>query len=254
MEPSCLADNLGRFCSLTAAEGAVLAGLEGPRRTIRRGTVIRTEHAAMAEMFVLTDGWLACSMVLEDGRRQIIRLHFRGDLLGADMLAFARAPDAVTALTDAEIRPIDPMAFGQLFASHPRLAALFYLSLQAERVVLTNRLTSLGRASAKGRLAALLLWIVERLREADPGVRNHVILPLTQEEIGDATGLTAVHVNRTLRVMEEQGLIERSRNQLMIVDPARLAAIANHQPRDQRTLPGWLPVPTREKSDHAPSR
>jgi CRP-like cAMP-binding protein len=226
---------------LTSGEQAALAALEGPSRLVRRGTVIRTEQASAPDLFVLAKGWLACSVLLEDGRRQIIRLHFRGDLLGGDMLVLPKAPDTVTALTDAEIRSVDPLMFGQLFTTQPRLAALFYMTSQVERVVLTNRLTSLGRTSAKARVAALFLWIAERLRAVDPMVGNRFTLPLTQEDIGDATGLTAVHVNRTLRVMEEQGLIERSRSQLALLDTARLIVIANHHARDQRVLPGWLP-------------
>ena len=189
---------------------------------------------------MVLDGWLSCSTLLEDGRRQILRFNFRGDLLGGDMLSLGEAPNATTALTDVEVALVDPAAFGRLFRDQPRLAALFYLDLQAERIALSDRLTSLGRHSAKARVAALLLWIADRLRAVDPATGNRFTLPMTQEEIGDATGLTGVHVNRTLRALAEGGLIERTRTAVELRDPQRLAALANRPVRIERLLPGWL--------------
>lgn len=242
MPQSCLAESLGRFAELTDTERAALKAIEGGDRHYRRGTVIRAERQAGGEMVLVQRGWLYCSMLLEDGRRQIIRLHFCGDLLGADSLVFADAPDSVTALTDAEVRVIDQAAFGRLFVDHPRLGALLFAMTQTDRVALTDRLTSLGRSSAKGRLAALLLWIAARLRRADPLHGYSFSLPLTQEEIGDITGLTSVHVNRTMRVLGEEGLIERSGGMLHILKPDRLARIANHVERHEKVDPGWLPA------------
>jgi CRP/FNR family transcriptional regulator, anaerobic regulatory protein len=218
-------------------------GLTVGSRHYRRGTVVRPEHGDPGDIFVVQSGWLFCSALLEDGRRQIVRLHFRGDLLGLDGLAFNEATDAVTALTDAEVCLIDRARLGALFADHPRLGALMFAVQQVDRVTLTDRLTSLGRNSARGRVAALLVWIASRLRFANLPVDEGFALPLTQEEIGDLTGLTAVHVNRTMRVLVEQGLITRSGNTLRIIDAERLARVANHNERRERIDEAWLPRP-----------
>jgi CRP-like cAMP-binding protein len=118
---------------------------------------------------------------------------------------------------------------------------LLYALQQVDRVTLTERLVSLGRSSAKGRVAALLMWIADRLRFAGLPTGDGFALPLTQEEIGDLTGLTAVHVNRTMRVLAEQGLIARSGATLRIVDTQRLSRIANHGKRRETIDQGWLP-------------
>lgn len=241
MGESCLAEHLGRYGELSARERAALDDLNSGSRHYRRGTVIRPEHGASGDICVVQSGWIFCSALLEDGRRQIVRLHFRGDLIGLDSLAFAEAPDAVTALTDAEICVIDRVKLGRLFADHPRLGALLFAVQQVDRVTLTDRLVSLGRASARGRVAALLLWIAGRLRFAGLAVDDGFALPLTQEEIGDLTGLTAVHVNRTMRVLGEQGLIARSGNSLRILHAERLAQIANHVDRQEVLDLSWLP-------------
>ena len=96
---------------------------------------------------------------------------------------------------------------------------------QIERVALTDRLAALGRTSAKARVAALLLDMRNRLRVIDNGDRRRASRSaLTQEEIGDATGLTAVHVNRMLRQLEEDGLIAREAARVTLIDERALCA------------------------------
>jgi CRP-like cAMP-binding protein len=241
MGESCLAEHLGRYIDLSATERSALDGLTTGARDYRRGAIIRAPHGLPGEIFVVVTGWLFSWALLEDGRRQILRLHFRGDLLGLDSLAFRETPDAISALTDAEVCLIDRARMGALFAEHPRLAALLFAVQQIDRVTLTDRLVSLGRHSARGRVAALLLWIDSRLQLAGLPTAKGFTLPMTQEEIGDLTGLTAVHVNRTMRVLAEQNLIARSGNMLQILQPDRLARVAHYSRRQEAIDTAWLP-------------
>lgn len=241
MGENCLADLLGRSVSLSQTERDALGRLVIGARQYRRGAVVRGERQPSSEIYLVQRGWLHCSLLLEDGRRQIIRLHFCGDLLGADTLALDEAADAIVALTDCEVALIDRDAIGRLFVDHPRLAALLFALQQIDRVMLMDRLVSLGRSSAQGRIAALLLWIANRLAQNDPATDGRFALPLTQEEIGDLTGLTAVHVNRTMRVLAEQGLITREAGKIYLPDKPRLAQIANFVERKARFDLGWLP-------------
>jgi len=237
-----LAEVLGRHASLSQAEREALAALKIGKRTCKKGTILRSERQVSDDIFVVQNGWLFCALLLEDGRRQIVRLHFRGDLLGADTLAFGDAPDAICALTDCEVDVIDRFALGRVFAEHPRLGALLFALQQVDRVMMMDRLASLGRNSAKGRVAALLLWVHGRLKLADPGIDNFFALPLTQEEIGDATGLTAVHVNRTMRALTEQKLIGRSGGMIRLLDLGLLARLANYVQRNESFDTSWLPA------------
>ena len=242
MADSCLAEHLGRYVELSARERDALDGLTAGSRIYRRGTIIRAEHGSNGDIFVVLSGWVYSFALLEDGRRQIVRLHFRGDLLGLDSLAFPESPDAIGALTDAEVCLIDRTKLVTLFAEHPRLAALLFAAQQVDRVSLTDRLVSLGRNSARGRVAALLLQIAGRMKFANLPIADGFALPLTQEEIGDLTGLTAVHVNRTMRVLSEQGFISRTGNVLKILHPDRLARVANYSSRTVTIDPNWLPA------------
>jgi len=140
----------------------------------------------------------------------------------------------------ATVGVIDKAALRRLFADHPRLGLLLYTLAQAERVALADRLASVGRTSARARVAALICDIMRRLRAAGEAMENGIPLPLTQEEIGDATGLTAVHVNRMMRQLVEEGVISRTNGRVNILDEARLAGTANHIDRFATIDTSWL--------------
>ena len=238
---SCLAERLGHFVRLTEAERQSLAGLEEQDRSCKRGTVVISENAASRELYVVHKGWLHSSVVLGNGSRQIMRFHFQGDIIGLPLLAFADSPETVTAVTDVTLAPFGRERLGALIADHPRLGALILGLAVAERVTLADRLASIGRTPARARVGALLCEIFARMRRlgaADD--EDGIHLPLTQEEIGDATGLTAVHVNRMMRSLAEDRVIGRRNSHIRLLDEKRLIAESNFVDRTGIET-GWLP-------------
>ena len=242
MGGSCLAERLSHFVRLSAAEQAALDRLEEQDRTYRRGAVVFSENESPRELFIVRKGWLHSSVVLGNGSRQIMRFHFQGDILGLPLIAFSDSPETVTAVTDANLCPFSRERLAGLIAEHPRLAALILSLTVAERVSLADRLASIGRTSARARVASLLCDIYRRMRLLGLSENGALQLPLTQEDIGDATGLTAVHVNRMMRGLVEQGVIERSGNHLRVLAEEQLCAEANFVDRTGLET-GWLPPP-----------
>jgi CRP/FNR family transcriptional regulator, anaerobic regulatory protein len=240
---SCLVERLGHYLKLTSGEEIALAQLEGPERVYRRGALIRREHDRAQELYVVNSGWLLSFVLMDDGSRQILRLHLPGDMAGLSCAAFNEATESLVALTDVRLRTVEKVALNRLFIEHPRLGAFLFLIAQAEKVSLSDRLASLGRTSAKARVAALILDTVSRLRMMNAELGNSFAFPLTQEEIGDATGLTAVHVNRMIRALVEEGLIARQTNQLTILNEDRLTEVASYINRYAALDTDWLPPP-----------
>ena len=243
MAGSCFADVLSELVDLTSGERKALEKLEERQRHVRRGAILQRENEACGELFVLRKGLMMSYVLLDDGSRQILRFLFPGDMLGVASLIYRKAPETLCALSDCTVSPFDRNQLSELIAGHPRLSAMILVHCQVERVALTDRLAALGRTSAKARVAALLLELRNRLRATDKSVEDEFTLGLTQEEVGDATGLTAVHVNRMLRQLEEEGLIARENGRVTLVDEASLSRAANYVNRFERLDLSWLPRP-----------
>lgn len=243
MSSSCFAARLSHFLELTSAEENALARLEENERTFQRGECIRQQGAPANELFIIRKGWLYSHVELDDGKRQILRVCFPGDLVGTSSVAFGKASHSLTAVSDGVLCPLERRALADLFHEHSRLAILLFLVSQAERVSMDDRLASIGRTDAKARVAALLLDIVVRHRLMGEGDLTEVDIPMTQEEIGDATGLTSVHVNRMMQDLSREELISRDRSRLKILDEGRLSDIAGYINRYSNIDTSWLPAP-----------
>ena len=237
----CFAERLGHYVSLTANEREALGRLEEQSRTYRRGAMIRSENDNARELFIVSKGWLHSYALLGNGSRQIMRLHFTGDILGLSSLAFGQSSDSISAVTDVTLCPFDREKLAVLFEEHPRLGALVFALSVAERVTLADRLASIGRTSARARVATLICEMVARLRLAGGSELQEFYIPLTQEEIGDSTGLTAVHVNRMMRGLVDDGLIARNGNHVTLLDETRLVAEVNFVDRFAKIDTSWLP-------------
>jgi CRP/FNR family transcriptional regulator len=241
VDQSCLADRLGRYLHLVEPELEALAALEDTERMVPRGNVLRAEHSGSRECYVVRRGWLYSSMLLFDGNRQILSMHLPGEIAGEAGLPWDKAPFTITAATDTVVRVIDKAALRGVLEKQPRIGALLLMLAQIERVVLADRLASIGRTSAKSRVAALLIDVLRRLRASGDPLDSGMPLPLTQEEIGDATGLTAVHVNRMMRQLSDERLITRGNGRIRIINEAQLAGISNHVDRYAALDLSWLP-------------
>ena len=239
---SCFAEVLAARVELTPNEYAALARLEDRAREVRRASILQRENEPGGELYIVRRGLMMSYVLLDDGSRQILRFLFPGDLIGVPGMIYHESPETLAALTDSVVCPFDKAALSRLFEDHPRIAALILVFNQIERVAITDRLAALGRTSAKARVAALILDLRNRLRGTDRTIDKTFTLGLTQEEIGDATGLTAVHVNRMLRQLEEDRLIAREGGRVTITDERALTRAANYVDRYDRLELGWLPV------------
>jgi CRP/FNR family transcriptional regulator, anaerobic regulatory protein len=231
------------FADLTQAELAALEALMGETVRYSRDQVIRHE-GDRPDVFILHKGWVAASAGFDDGDRQIVKVHMPGDLLGVPSMAYTAAADTLTALTDVTISRLAPQAFGRVFRDFPRLGMTFFLAAQEERLILMERLMSVGRRQGAQRLAAFLTHVYDRLRLIDPACPLAFELPMTLDQIGDVLGQHAVHVSRTLRRMEREGLIRREQKHVELLDLPALRKQAGFPPRVIVRNGPWMPALT----------
>ncbi|KQM67579.1 transcriptional regulator [Sphingomonas sp. Leaf17] len=243
MPQSLFADRLSDLIALTPDEIAVLTAMESQERPLRRGSLLVREKDSSSDLFILRQGMMISYVLLDDGSRQILRFVFPGDMAGISALVYRDSPETIVASTDCVVAAFDRATIATIISDHPRLAAVMLAAVQVERVAMTDRLASLGRTSAKARVAALLVELRDRMRRSDRTMTNSYTLGLTQEEIGDAIGLTAVHVNRMLRQLEEDGLIARHQGRITLLDEQALSAVGFYTNRFINLDLSWMPPP-----------
>ncbi len=240
MRTSALVQRLERYVTLSAAERDALDWAERRETRIAAGERMLVSGEESDTLYVVQMGWFHAAIRLANGARQILRFHFPGDLMGTSSMAWAFAVHDFTAVSDAIVSEMSKANLGRLFREQPRLAGMLYTMSAAENVALSDRLTSVGRMDSVERVSTLILDVLARLRVTAGGVVQSFDFPLTQTDIGDAVGLTKVHVSRTLGKMEDHGLIERNGKRITVLDEPRMIAQTGFVDRDREIDTGWL--------------
>lgn len=196
-------------------------------------TQILADGAPCRGVGIVEAGWVLRSKALSDGRRQVINFALPGDILCLDALTFDRAYCDLWTIGRAVVTWRSVEEIEQLFTRFPHLAfAIRRLAVQ-EEAMLSERLLSVGRRSAIESVSHLLLELWHRLMLAGLAGGRAFPMPLSQEVIGDALGLSTVHVNRTLKVLERKGLIRVDRHRprsIIVLDAPRIERLAGFKP------------------------
>jgi CRP-like cAMP-binding protein len=198
----------------------------------RPGAVIEAEGETRPVLRRLLHGWAARTRTLADGRRQIVRIFIPGDLCGAPLVRGAAAPCATVALTSARVLVLGPAMEGSDPPANERLLAMMNAAEAEERLGMLHQIVRLGRLSAYERTAHLLLELYHRLERAGLKQGASVPMPLTQESLADALGLSIVHTNRVLQQLRGDGLIVFRASRFSTPDLAALARISGYDPGD----------------------
>ena len=189
-----------------------------------------TTPAAMA--YTLFDGWLLLYRTHSDGSRQGLRVALPGDFVGYAPLSDSLYSHGALAVSDVIVCGFRQADLHSMIDSHPDIARQI-TSIQARYMATceTNVL-GLGRKSAEQRIAHAIADLYHRLDErSEIDTRNHSMpFPLTQEMLGELTGLTPVHTNRVLRKLRNDGIMVCERQRIEVLDLSRLLEIAEYHP------------------------
>lgn len=180
--------------------------------------------------FILS-GWLARYKTLEDGRRQIVNFVLPGDTCDALSYLLTEMDHSIATLTPVVYSEIERPQFEQLMASDKALAEALWCEALAIHAIQREWAVNIGRRVALERVAHLLCEIIERLRPVGLVVDgNSCAFPITQMDLADATGLSAVHLNRTLQELRATGLIVLRERMLTVNNLAALKNAALFNP------------------------
>ena len=222
-----LATRLARYFQLDEQDVLRLEQVDYEQVAFEAGDSILRRNDRMNHLLLMVSGWAVRCRYTQSGARQIIHILLPGDLITPDVFVIRRSDHAISALTDTVIRQIEPRDMRELFNSCPSMAAAFWWASEQEDGILREHIVRLGRRSAAQRILHLFLELHRRLLLVDHATEDTFLLPLTQNDIADVLGLSSVHVNRTLRQLEKQELINYEGSVIQIPSREALAAMCD---------------------------
>jgi CRP-like cAMP-binding protein len=223
-------------------ESAVLALPHTVRKLEPAQFIVREGDVATHSCLVLA-GFAIRHKVTNDGSLQILNFHMSGDMVDLQNSLLTVSDHNVQALGPLEAAFIPRDAIVELAFDRPAVGKALWMETLVEGSISREWIMNVGRRDAAERLAHLLCEFAYRLNAVGLGKNCRYELPMTQEQLADATGMTSIHVNRTLKVLESGGLIQRSRRSGTINNLEKLADFS-----DFRSL--YLHFPPRALPDH----
>jgi CRP-like cAMP-binding protein len=221
---------LRRRDSISPEEEAAIRGAVSEIRKVRADTIVIRSGQQLNVSTLLLDGWLARAKDLKGGERQITELHVPGDFADLHSFTLKRLEHDIISLTPCTLAIVPHERLRQITERHPHLTRVYWFLTNLDAAIQRERTLSLGKRSALARTAHLFCELFVRLEIVGLTSDNSYDFPLTQAELGECLGLTAVHVNRTLQELRRQALIRLEQRRLTILDRPALQAVAEFDP------------------------
>jgi len=188
------------------------------RKTFHKEAYIVREGQRATECTLILRGFAYRQKLLGDGSRQIISIHIPSEFVDLQNGLLGVADHSVQSLDRSEIAAVPRAAVLDLVNASPALRMAMWIDTLIDASIFREWVVNVGRRDARARIAHLLCELAFRLEKIGAGRARTFDFPLTQEQLADATGLTAVHTNRTLQSLRKDGLIQLSNGLLRILD------------------------------------
>jgi CRP-like cAMP-binding protein len=214
--------NKDEIDAITNLDGCVV---EVPARTDFMGQNDHVDYCCL-----VTEGLVGGFRQMKSGARQIIGFNIPGEMTNLQSLVNPTAGWGMSALTKTKVLRIAHADLRRLAAHHPGITVAFWRNCVTDASLLAEWVVNVGRRNATARVAHLLCEMALRYEQARQGSRRSFVLPATQPDLGDATGLTSVHVNRTLSVLKDRFIVSKQAGRVTIHDWDALVATAGFNP------------------------
>jgi CRP-like cAMP-binding protein len=228
--PGSLVRKLEQFTKLSEAEKRAIGAAPTRIRLVGLRQDIVSDGSQPTDISLISDGFACRYKVLDDGRRQILAFLIPGDICDLRALLLRRIDFGVAALSACQITVIPHQRLFDILEKHPRLALTLWANTMVDAAIYRQWLTNVGRHSAHERIAHLLCEMCHRLHAVGFVEKGRFKLPVTQTDIGDATGLSTVHVNRVIQDLRSDQLITIHSNIVVVLDWERLKTVGEFDP------------------------
>jgi CRP-like cAMP-binding protein len=193
------------------------------RQLVRAGERVETST-------LLLEGFVCRYMDDREGQRQLLAVHVPGDFIDLHAFPMKRLDHDIATLGPVKIACYDHATLQTITEQYPHLTRMLWFSTLLDAAMHREWIFRLGRLSAEGRIAHLFCEIDARLEMVGLANDGRFMLPMTQPDLAEASGLTGVHVNRVLRALRERDLLTFKAGEVRILDRKALEALAEFEP------------------------
>jgi CRP-like cAMP-binding protein len=226
LEP--LVEKLAYRVDLSADDRAAIMALPYILRTTERGQFLVRERELATHSCLMLSGYSIRSKLMATGDRQIVAIHMKGEVVDLQNSMLKVADHSVQMLTPGKVAMIPREEIIRLTLERPTVGHAMWIDTLVDASIFREWIANVGRRDSRTRVAHILCEFAVRLRVAGLGEHTHYDLPMTQEQLADATGMTSVHMNRTLKGLEKEGLILRPNpRSISIGDWRKLAEVGD---------------------------
>ena len=222
---------LESITDLSQDERQALLALPMRTQTLAADHEVVREGDRPSQCCLLVDGFMCRYKFTERGKRQIFTFHTSGDIPDIQSLHLKTLDHSLGTIVPCFVAFIQHADLHRLFETHPRLMDVFWRDTLIDAAIFREWMISIGRRSAKTRVARMLCELFTRLKAVGLEKDNTVTLPITQTEVGDALGLSTVHVNRTLQELRAEGLFTWNGGVMVVLDWERLKTVGEFDPK-----------------------
>jgi len=228
------------FVSLSPEDCAALEAICGKSRDFAADTDIAREGEKAEAMHVIVEGFAVRYKITSDGDRQIFAYLIPGDTCDLHAPLLDRSDHSIGTVTSARIVSIPHSQILKLMDERPTIARALWISTLVDAATLREWIVNLGQREAPQRIAHLFCELHVRLMAVGLATHTSFELPITQLELGDTLGISAIHVNRSLKDLRDAGLVTLKHARIHIPDMERLKEFSGFDPSYlhlQRTSP-----------------
>jgi CRP-like cAMP-binding protein len=216
--------------TVSADEEQAIRNALGEIRTVPADRTIIHAGEELDVSTMLLDGFMCRYKDLSDGQRQITELHVSGDFVDLHSFSLKRLDHNIMTLTPCQIALVPHEKLTRITEQFPHLTRLYWFSTNLDAAIHREWELSLGRRTAIARLASLFCEMRVRLEIVGLTDGLSYALPLTQTDLAECLGLTAIHVNRTLKELREQSVVQFKGGIVTILHWEGLTRIAEFDP------------------------
>jgi CRP-like cAMP-binding protein len=185
------------------------------------------DGARPTECCIIAEGFCVRAKITSSGQRQILSIHIPGEIPDLQSLHLHVMDHDLITLTGCTLGFISHGPLRDITRRRPNIAQILWRDSMVEAALFREWIVNVGRRPALNRLAHTIVELRERLKVIGRVADNQFDMPLTQQQVGETMGMTAVHANRIIKQLRDEAVVDFCRGRVTILDEARLQQLAD---------------------------